>query len=113
MRLHKKGLEGTAIPETSPCEINQVQNSISENSLSIPGEIVSELAAMKTRYDEIYNQTGLAGFMCGNGLYEGVQLSERAFTATFNEYESADRNDEKYPTELYAMISGVRFFCIR
>ena len=26
MTTNKKGLEGTAIPETSPCEINQPQN---------------------------------------------------------------------------------------
>lgn len=90
-------------------------NTLSKSSLSIPEEVLLELAEMQKRYTEIYNNHGLCGLMPGkDGICHGVQLSETAFIETFSEYEVADRGaDQEYPEELYAFIDGTRFFCIR
>ena len=102
MRLHKKGLEGTAIPETSPCEINQVQNSISESQLK-------EFISIRKRFLPLYSATGLISIEgCG-----GIHLREEEFLATFPEYETKSFDGYPYQEELSATFDGVRFFCIR
>jgi hypothetical protein len=90
-------------------------NTLSKSSLSIPEEVLLELAEMQKRYTEIYNNYGLCGLMAGNdGTCRGVQLTGTAFIETFSEYEVADRGaDQEYPEEPYAFIDGTRFFCIR
>ena len=54
MTTNKKGLEGTAIPETSPCEINQVH--------SIPGfetcQDIQTIMEELERLDDIMKRTG-------------------------------------------------------
>lgn len=81
--------------------------------IDLSGEILDELAEMHKRFSELYRSTGLVGFTPGSGMHSGVQLTENAFVNTFAKYDSADRYDEEYPTELYAEHNGVRFFCIR
>ena len=102
MRVHKKGLEGTAIPETSPSEINQVQNSISESQLK-------EFISIRKQFWPLYIKTGIISI---EG-HDGIHLREEEFLATFPEYETKVRECNTYPEELSATFDGVRFFCIR
>ena len=102
MRLHKKGLEGTAIPETSPSEINQVQNSISESQLK-------EFISIRKQFLPLYIKTGLISI---EG-HDGIHLCEEEFLATFPKYESKPFTAGTWEEELSATFDGVRFFCIR
>lgn len=111
MTIIKKA--SVAANEQDAQEITQDNITPTEKMMSIPEEVLLELVAMKVRYDEIYQSIGLAGFMRGNGLYEGVQLSEKAFMATFKTYGIDLRDDSKYPEEPYVFLDGVRFFCIK
>ena len=101
MRVHKKGLEGTA-SETSPSEINQVQNSISESQLK-------EFISIRKQFWPLYIKTGLISI---EGQ-DGIHLCEEEFLATFPKYETNARKCGTYPEELSATFDGVRFFCIR
>ena len=102
MRIHKKGLEGTANSETSPSEINQVENSISESQLK-------EFISIRKRFLPLYSKTGLISI---EG-HDGIHLTDETFLATFPEYETGVRDCDGYLEELSATFDGVRFFCIR
>ena len=44
--------------------------------------------------------------------YPVVHVSADKFFKHFNNYKAIDRDDYKYPIELYEIHSGVKFFCI-
>ena len=41
-----------------------------------------------------------------------VHLTNEAFLATFSEYETCQRDDEKYPNENFVIVDDVKFFMI-
>lgn len=82
------------------------EEEIEENRMS--ENVLDESVQMQKRFAEFYNTAGLIGI----GACGGVQLSEPAFRATFQEYKSEPRNSSEYPVELYVLRNGIKIFTI-
>ena len=90
-------------------ENNQLQDSTETPKNQIPDEILAELATMQKRFRELYDAYGINGIGGGNG----VHLDDRAFLATFADYEVSPFNRSEDTKYLRTTAYGIGFFCVR
>jgi len=82
-------------------------NTLSKSSLSIPEEVLLELADIQKRFAELYRKySGVAAI-----ADYGVQLMSDSLIETFGEYEVADKSGSF--EMLTANFSGTMFFAVR